>query len=386
MVPQGFSAIGVGRSKMSARRQAASAMLAIFENVSPELVKVDSSEPSQPSPPLPSPQTASERPTPSPEMEEGEVPSDAQVKAEKEELFFIDRHPDLDLEETTQTPEKESDVLSNETSTVKVECSIVEPVVAETDTQDTDARPPVSCNTYDKESIEGSPVEMQKDNLPSVPRLPRIARTSFAREGSSMDHVAEGCLPVMKRKRSLEVETNECNVQEEEKLNASYFVPPRKRTKSIPKDFSVRMQIRIFCDYSEEVMEGLRKLAEAHMMADISIQMYSAVDLPKYVLIGRNMAAEVTVVKEEVRKHPGAVLAALAFGVGAKSQEMWVERAKHLARGLAADRSPMMLVLNQDPAVIAMGQKGVIEVAKPSDNLVEIVERMIGLKQEGSGM
>ena len=346
LMPQRYSVEGEGRSKPASRRQAAANMLDMLAN-----------QTRTSSPPLSSTAPSTHHPAPPgidhtresvAEMEEGELSSEPEKIEPEDELFYVDREPDPELEEeaAAEVESKHDDnALEN----------------GEIDDQSHPAKEtPTAENNSSKAKRELDGVTKKPEDearlLPAIPRVPVAA-----------PHTSTHASPQKRKRVSTEVK------EEHDPIITNAVTPPRKRTKGIPRDFPMRMRIWIFSDYTEKAVDTLRELADANLFVDLSIYVYSLVDLPKYILLGKNVAAEVRVLPKDARDCDGAVISALSFGVGEVKDKLWTERGKHLAEGHPLAFSPRIIILHDHPAMAALKQKGVVEVLTPTVKLLNHV-------------
>lgn len=358
IIPQKYAADGVGRSKLIARRNAATNMINfINENLLVRAGSVPNSNlnahqiPRQTVPPPPvsndSPKQEA-KVEPDEEMEEGELDSDDPGGNEEDEpAFFVDREPDPELE-----IEAHDEIPPQQPSS--------EDMAKAEDAKHTPLRPD-SSETTPKDAAAVTTAAV-------VPAVQPGITTKQTSEGVSRVEPAE-LLQASKRLR----------IPPEQELSAAppgapssdlgYTIPPRKRAKTITREFPTRLRVSIFCTFTDNVQNCLKALADANLFVDLSITMFSTVELPKYVLIGRNVAAEVTMLSQEHGKCNASLVAKLAFAVGASTESLWVARAKHLARGYPLELCPRALVLHDDPSLDILAEDGVIEVMRPTDEV-----------------
>lgn len=158
----------------------------------------------------------------------------------------------------------------------------------------------------------------------------------------------------------------------------SDFVPPRKRAKSLAMKLPIPLRISIFADlHDERAQQAIISLAHSTLYIDLNINLFTTKPSQRYVVLCDRAAAEVTFIDAEPHNASAAVQARLAFAIGSKSQQLWVERAKHMARGYVLSLCPRILILHESTMFRSLQEPGVIDSLTPSDDIVGHVDTLV---------
>lgn len=159
-------------------------------------------------------------------------------------------------------------------------------------------------------------------------------------------------------------------------LEQRSYVPPRKRAKVL-KELPMRLNLWVFADWRDEVSrKALEALAEASLFVELSAFVLAEIvsdNRPKL----KNAVVDTTPIMKEDAEVPGSIETALAFAVGRASEQIWMLRAKHVAKNGPVALSPRIIVLRGDSSFKLVTQPGVIDVVNPANGLVEYVLRIL---------
>ncbi|KAI0567461.1 hypothetical protein FGB62_2g028 [Gracilaria domingensis] len=248
------------------------------------------------------------------------------------------------------------------------------------------APPPVpktyaSLETTLAQKVDGSGVT----SVMHVPVAPKVELSTVQTKEPAASQPESGSTSPLTLKRKLERDAVELNANGKGS-EATALEPQRKKSRGVSTHPPVRIVFHVVCVLDEQVRKALGDLIKAGLFIRPQLHLFSSNDVSTPVQLASHVIAPVTAFDPNVRERQERVAMALAFEAGSLSNDLWVERAKHLAEGLPGTLMPRMIILSDNPLFEAFAKKGVIDVVSPKDDLVkyalEILQQSSGRKEK----
>ncbi|CAN8068992.1 unnamed protein product [Agarophyton chilense] len=168
-----------------------------------------------------------------------------------------------------------------------------------------------------------------------------------------------------------------------DKIMTAEPLPKKARGMSSPP--ATPIEFHILCAYDENVRKCLQELFAANLFILPRIHLFSSDNGLELIEVAPGVSVPVTTFEQNVGERPEHVAVALAFEAGSLSTDLWVARAKHLAKGLQSALMPRMVLLSTNPLLQAFAKMDVIDVVDPKDSLVGYALEILQQSSQNQG-